>query len=124
MLLISTGNELEYKLMPLPSELNFTQNNSANVIDYNNDGLSDIFISQNDFSFRLEIPRLDGGRGVLLKNTGGGNFELVSASKSGINLYGDQKATLVIDYNKDGLDDLIVTQNSFETVLYKNQNQN
>lgn len=124
MLLISTGNELEYKLMPLPSELNFTQNNSANVIDYNNDGLSDIFISQNDFSFRLEIPRLDGGRGVLLKNAGGGNFELVSASKSGISLYGDQKATLVIDYNKDGLDDLIVTQNSFETVLYKNQNQN
>lgn len=122
LLLLSNGELYNYKESELPLELDFTQSNDPQILDYNKDGLNDVFISQNEFSFRLEIPRLDGGNGALLKNIGNGQLVLVSKLESGIKLYGNQKSSIVFDYNKDGADDILVLQNAFETILFTNKN--
>jgi ASPIC/UnbV protein/VCBS repeat protein/type IX secretion system substrate protein len=75
----------------------------ASFLDFNADGLQDIYIS-ND---RLLA------RNTLLKNTGLGNFEDISdRSKAGI--YLDAMTVTVGDYDNDGDQDIYVTNSPFD----------
>ena len=77
-------------------------------------------MSQNFFQVRADIPRLDAGRGLLLRGLGGGKLEAVPGQQSGIIIYGEQRGAAVADFNGDGRVDLAVAQNGAETKLYKN----
>ena len=64
--------------------------------------------------------RLDAGRGLWLRGTGGGKLEAVPGQKSGILVYGEQRGAALCDFNGDGRVDLAVSQNGAETKLYQN----
>ena len=92
-----------------------------NVADFDGDGIEDLFLAQNFFAQQRETPRSDGGRGLLLKGKGTGEFNPMSGAQSGIFIYGEQRGSAIADYNQDGKIDLVVTQNGSLTHLYRNQ---
>ncbi len=109
-----------FDAVELPYEAQVAPAFSVNVADFDGDGLEDIFLSQNFFAVQPDEPRLDSGRGLLLRGIGGGRLEAVPGQKSGILIYGEQRGAAVCDFDDDGRVDLAVTQNGADTKLYQN----
>ena len=116
-----------FEAVELPYEAQIAPAFAVNVGDFAGDGNEDIFLSQNFFALATGMLRpddagyrLDAGRGLWLRGTGGGRLEAVSGQKSGILVYGEQRGAALCDFNGDGRVDLAVSQNGAETKLYRN----
>lgn len=110
-----------FEALPLPDEAQFAPVFGVNVADANGDGHEDVFLAQNFFALRPEISRHDAGRGLWLFGNGSGRFRPVSATESGVAIYGEQRGSAVGDFNEDGRVDLAVAQNGAQTKLFQNQ---
>ncbi len=104
----------------LPDDAQCAPAFGLNVADFDGDGREDIFVSQNFFSNRPEEPRLDAGRGLVLRGDGTGRFAAVPGQESGVKVYGEQRGSAVGDFDEDGRVDLVVTQNGSSTRLFHN----
>ena len=109
-----------FQAVELPREAQLSPAFGVNVADFDGDGNEDIFLSQNFSQVQAEEPRLDAGRGLLLRGIGGGKLEAVTGQHSGLMIYGGQRGSAAGDFNEDGRVDLAVAQNGAETKLYKN----
>jgi hypothetical protein len=109
-----------FEAVELPYEAQIAPVFAVNVGDFDGDGNEDIFLSQNFFAVSTGMLRLDAGRGLWLRGTGGGRLEAVSGQKSGIIIYGEQRGAALGDFDGDGRVDLAVSQNGAETKLYRN----
>ena len=109
-----------FRPVPLPEEAQWAPATGITSGDFDGDGNEDVFLAQNFFATRPGVARLDGGRGLLMLGDGAGGMEALLPSRSGIAVYGDQRAAATGDYNQDGRLDLIVTQNGAETKLFQN----
>jgi hypothetical protein len=109
-----------FEVRPLPIEAQLTPAFGISVADFDGDGLEDLFLSQNFFAVQPQTPRYDGGRGLLLKGDGQGNFTAVPGQQSGLKIYGEQRGCAASDFDGDGRVDLVVTQNGAQTKLYHN----
>lgn len=112
------SNRFEARALPLEAQL--APVFAVNVADFDGDGHDDLFLSQNFFANEPETPRLDAGRGLLLRNDGSGNFQAMAGQHSGIKIYGEQRGAAVADFDQDGRADLVVTQNGAQTRLLRN----
>lgn len=110
-----------FQPIELPQEAQWSPAFAPVVADFDGDGREDLFLSQNFTPNQPEIPRLDAGRGLLLKGEGHGKFDSVDASISGLTIYGDQRGAAACDYDADGRADLVVGQNGAETRLFHNR---
>ena len=99
-----------FEAVEMPYEAQITQTLAVNVGDFDGDGNEDIFLSQNFFEMAplavvnmLRLPqsggRLDAGRGLWLRGTGGGKLEAVPGQKSGILAYGEQRGAALCDFD-------------------------
>jgi hypothetical protein len=118
MVFLNRGGHFE--AMALPAEAQTAPAFSVNVADFDGDGREDLFLSQNFFATRPGIPRLDSGRGLVLRGDGTGKFTPVPGETSGILVYGEQRGAAICDFNEDGRPDLVVSQNGAATKLYEN----
>jgi hypothetical protein len=110
-----------FEARALPAEAQFAPAFHAGVADFNGDGAGDVILSQNFFSTAVGIPRYDGGRGLLLLGDGRGGLRPLPAAQSGIIVYGDQRGAAHADFDGDGRLDLVITQNSASTRLFRNR---
>lgn len=115
-----------FEAVPLPAKAQFAPAFYAGIADMDNDGMEDIFISQNFFAVThpQQNPRMDGGRGLWLRGKGDGRFEVLPGHESGVTLYGEQRGAALGDLNQDGKVDLMVSQNAAETRLFLNRTEN
>jgi len=114
--LMNRGNRFE--AAPLPAAAQWAPAFAPVVADFDGDGAEDLFLSQNFFATPATTPRMDAGRGLLLRGNGQGGFEVMS--HSGIAIYGEQRGAATGDINHDGRPDLVVGQNAAPAKLFLN----
>ena len=110
-----------YEAVPLPAEAQWSPAFAPVPGDFNGDGRTDLFLSQNFFAVAPGYPRLDSGRGLLLLANESHELVPQPAQQSGIRIYGSQRASVAADFNLDGRLDLAVTQNAGPVVHLENQ---
>ena len=79
----------EVKALPQPVQLSGMK--AALVRDLDGDGKADLLTGGNLYNFPPQFGRLDGNYGTVLLNRGGGNWELMENSRSGLLLRGEVK---------------------------------
>ena len=114
------NRKTHFELRALPLEAQLAPVFGTAVADFDLDGKEDLFLAQNFFAMRVGVPRLDAGRGLLLRGDGRGGFTPVPGQESAILIYGEQRGVAVSDFDQDGRTDLAVTQNGAETKVYRN----
>jgi hypothetical protein len=110
-----------FDAVPLPSEAQLAPAFYAGIADFDGDGREDVFLSQNFSPTSVGTPRYDSGRGLLMTGDGKGGLTPVSAERSGLMVYGDQRGAGYADYDGDGRLDLAVSQNGAATRLFHNR---
>lgn len=105
----------------LPQEAQFSPAFQGLIADFTGDGHQDLFLAQNFFSYRDEIPRNDAGRGLLLRGDGSGTLTPIPGQESGIRIYGDQRGAAYSDINHNGKLDIAVGQNGYQTAILMNE---
>jgi enediyne biosynthesis protein E4 len=108
-----------FEMRPLPPEAQWSSAFAVNIADFDGDGHEDVFLSQNFFATQPETPRLDAGRGLLLRGDATGDLQPLQ--NSGIEIYGEQRGAAAADFDADGRVDLAVSQNGAATKLYHNR---
>ncbi|MGE3618238.1 MAG: VCBS repeat-containing protein, partial [Gemmatimonadales bacterium] len=118
-LLLNRGDRFEAR--PLPTEAQLAPAFGVAVADFDGDGREDVFLAQNFFPTAIGIPRYDTGRSLLLLGDGRGGVAAVPGGRSGLVVYGDQRAAAFADLDGDGRLDLAVGQNGGKTRLFRNR---
>jgi hypothetical protein len=119
MAFINRGGRFE--AVALPAEAQLAPAFYAGVADFDGDGFEDVLLSQNFYPTAMGLPRYDGGRGLLLSGDGTGKLAAIPGTRSGIVVYGDQRGAAYSDFDGDGRLDLVVSQNSGPTRLFRNR---
>ena len=115
---LNRGDHFEVRVLPVEAQISPAF--GICVADFDGDGNEDLFLAQNFFATQPETPRYDAGRGLLLRGDGKGGFQAMPGSRSGLEIYGEQRGAAVCDFDGDGRPDLVVTQNGAATKLYRN----
>ncbi|MDX1577948.1 MAG: CRTAC1 family protein [Gemmatimonadota bacterium] len=106
---------------PLPSIAQRAPSFGAAIADLDGDGHEDLVLAQNFFANKLDTPRYDAGRVLLLRGDGMGGLEPVPGTESGIEAYGDGRGLALGDFDADGRLDLAIGQNGSATRLFRNR---
>lgn len=116
-LLLNRGGHFERG--PLPMEVQAAPVFGVAIADLDLNGWPDLALAQNLFAVRPDSPRLDAGLGLVLLNSGGGNFRALNPGESGIRVFGEQRGVAVGDFDQDGRPDVAISQNGGATKLFR-----
>jgi hypothetical protein len=109
-----------YRFEPLPRVAQIAPIQGLAAGDFDGDGRADIYAVQNSYSPIPAVGRFDGGLSQLLRGDGRGGFSPVPLAESGLVVPGDAKALAVMDIDRDGWPDFLVTRNDDATLAYRN----
>ncbi len=121
-LFLNRGDHFDAR--PLPASAQVAPGFGLAVADFDGNGTEDLFLAQNLSPTNIAAPTFDAGRGVVLLGDGTGNFTPMTGLASGISLGADQRGAAVADFDGDGRPDLVVSQNSDSTKLFRNAHGN
>lgn len=76
-------------IKPLPIQTQFSKVAGIVVQDFDGDGKKDILVHGNDFTWRVQLGRMDASFGTVCKGDGKGNFQALPISKTGVLSNGD-----------------------------------
>jgi len=88
--------------------------------DFDGDGHADIYAVQNSYAPIPYVGRFDGGLSLLLRGDGHGHFAPVPPAESGLIVPGDAKALALLDLDRDGWPDFVVSQNHNSSLAFRN----
>jgi hypothetical protein len=109
-----------YRFEPLPRIAQIAPMQGIVAGDFDGDGHADIYAVQNSFAPVAAIGRFDGGLSQLLRGDGHGHFTAVPPGESNLIVPGDAKALVVLDLDRDGWPDFLVSRNNDETLAFRN----
>lgn len=107
-----TGS-FEYKELPI--EVQFSQVNDIQVLDFDNDGVLDLLFGGNSFSPEVFNGRYDAQSAIALKGLGNGNYLPLSQSQSG--LENDGVVTSIETLNLNGEQFVLLLKNNDKAEL-------
>ncbi len=80
----------------LPAEVQYAPIYTIEVLDFDNDGHSDVFLAGNNHHTKLRFGNFDANKGILLKGDSK-DFNYINQRVSGFNLHGDVRSSLYIN---------------------------
>jgi hypothetical protein len=110
-----------YRFEPWPSLAQIAPADGLVAGDFDGDGHADVYVVQNSYAPAPAIGRFDGGLSQLLRGDGHGHFTPVPPSESGLIVPGDAKALAVLDLDRDGWPDFLVSRNGETTLAFHNR---
>lgn len=75
--LFENTGDLQFSKRTLPREVQFSSVHDILLTDMDNDGLTDLVLGGNNYHVNTQLGRLDASKGVILRNKGNLNFELI-----------------------------------------------
>jgi hypothetical protein len=81
-----------FKVSPLPVDVQVAPVNGLVVEDINRDGNPDVLVVGNDYGNEVFVGKMDALKGLVLLGDGTGNFSAVAPASSGFHVSGDAKA--------------------------------
>ena len=87
--------------------------------DFDGDSHADLYAVQNFYSPQAETGRMAGGVSVLLQGNGDGTFAAMPPRQSGLYVGGDAKSLTTVDFNGDGMLDLVAGVNDDSLVAFE-----
>ena len=112
-----------FERVPLPPSAQLSPTSAINVSDFDNDGRDDLFLSQNWYSIRPDLGRLDSSAGLILLGQGEGGFQPVDSGQSGLRVLGENLNAAVADFNRDGRADIVAPQTLGQALYYLGQSE-
>lgn len=109
-LLINDGKG-QFTIREMPSLAQVAPGFGMQFLYVNNDPYVDLFLAQNFYSPQRETGRMNGGMGALLLGNPSGSFDSVWPVESGVVLPDDCRASVCLDLNHDGWQDVLVATN-------------
>lgn len=79
----------KFTIRKMPVDVQLSCVNAIHCMDINGDGKPDVVMGGNKFGFLPQFSRLDASFGHMLVNKGQGNFDYLSADRSGLELRGE-----------------------------------
>ena len=89
--------------------------------DFNRDGWRDLFFAQNFFGVPRKFSRYDAGQGSLMLGGQGGLSRVLQSDSTGIQLLGEQRSPVAIDFNRDGRLDIVLAERGNGVFLLENR---
>ena len=89
------------------------------LTDFDGDGWTDAYLTQNFYTAQRETGRMAGGLSQLLMGDGEGGFHAIPAATSGLVVPVDAKGVALSDVNRDNVPDLLVGTNSGKTLCFQ-----
>jgi hypothetical protein len=109
-----------YQFEPLPRDAQIAPLQGIVTGDFDGDGHADIYAVQNSYAPIAAVGRFDGGLSQLLRGDGHGHFTAVPIADSNLLVPGDAKALVVLDLDRDGWPDFLVSRNHDDTLAFRN----
>lgn len=109
-----------HQFEPLPRIVQIAPLQSVVVDDFDHDGFADILAVQNSAAPIPSVGAFDGGLSQFLCGDGEGRFTAVPPEKSGLIVRGFAADVEVLDLERDGWTDVIVTRFDESTQVFRN----
>jgi hypothetical protein len=109
-----------YRFEPLPRVAQIAPLQGLVAGDFDGDGRADIYAVQNSYAPIAAVGRFDGGLSQLLRGDGHGHFAPAPPAESTLVVPGDAKALAVLDLDRDGWPDFLISRNNNTTLAFRN----
>lgn len=113
---LNQGNS-EFKIMDLPSQVQFSSVNAIEVMDINQDSNLDLILGGNEYNYKPQYSRLDANFGSVLFGDGTGTFDWIDYNESGFFVKGEIKNIHVIKSKEQSY--LLLGINNEQPKLFK-----
>ncbi len=109
----------KFSIKALPKEAQLAPVYGMQISDVNRDGFLDVLMIGNDHGAEVSIGRLDGHDGLIMMNSGKGDWNPMKASESGFYVQGDGKSLASVFNSQSGKLEIVAGQNKGELKVFE-----